>query len=519
MRSSGPSRIVALLGLALLTVAACGGGSSAGPADRAVDRAATLRVALNTPPPTLDPHTPSSPIAQFAYTAPVYDRLTQIGPGLEVRPMLATSWQIADDRRSVTFTLRDGVTFSDGAPVDAASVEASLERGITLPESTVRPSLSAIAGVTAVDPRTVRVDAARSAADIPAILAGAEGSIVSPNALGAPDLDRNPVGSGAYVLESLRLGESAVYVRREGYWDPEAQQAARLEMRFMPDNNARTSALRSNEVDLAVAAENQIDQLESASGVEVSTYPQAATINMRLNSGRPHLSDPRVRQALNFAIDREQLDASLLGGQCPPIGQPLPEVYPGHLATPPVTYTHDPARAKQLLAEAGLPDGFAMRILVGAGNQPFEQLAPAIQAQFAEVGIGAEIVSQAAPAIFTTWAGGEYDGYVTVSHTYATAPLTLAATFQSPRTYPGPRPAEFDAAMATATDPASDPQQVQAAVTEASTAATEQAMNLWLCGRQTLVAATDEVVGADTMGVSSFAGIIDLRYVGVRGSD
>lgn len=234
--------------------------------------------------------------------------------------MLATSWQVADDRRSVTFTLREGVTFSDGAPVDAAAVKTSLDRGLTLPESTVRASLSAIAGVTAVDPRTVRVDAARSAADIPAILAGAEGSIISPSALTAPDLDRRPVGSGAYVLESLTLGDVAVYVRRDGYWDPQAQQAARLELRYMPDNNARTSALRSGQVDLAVAAENQIEQLETAEGVAVSTYPQAATINVRLNSGRPHLSDPRVRQALNFALDREQLNTTLLGGQCPPSG-------------------------------------------------------------------------------------------------------------------------------------------------------------------------------------------------------
>ena len=71
--------------------------------------------------------------------------------------------------------------------------------------------------------------------------------------------------------------------------------------------------------------------------------------------------------------------------------------------------------------------------------------------------------------------------------------------------------------MTRATDPASTPEQVGAAVTEASTIATEQPMNLWLCGRQTLVAASDEVVGADTMGVSSFAGIVDLRHVGVGG--
>lgn len=515
MRSFPPPRAVLVAALVvLLAVAACGGPSRS-VAEGAVDRGATLRVALNTPPPTLDPHTTSSAIAQFAYVTPVYDRLTRIGPDLRIEPMLATSWQVADDRRSITFTLRDGVTFSDGAALDAAAVKASLERGLTLPASTVKPALSAIAGVEVVDPRTVRITAARSAADLPAILAGSEGSIISPQALGNADLDRRPVGSGPYVLESITLNDVAVYVRRDGYWDPSAQQAARLEVRFMPDNNARTSALRSGQIDLAIAAENQIDQLDKADGVTVSTYPAAATISARLNSARPHIQDPRVRQALNFAVDRDQLNATLMGGQCGGIGQPLPEVYPGHLTTPPITYTHDPARARQLLAEAGLPNGFEMRMLVGSGTQPFEQVATALQAQLAEVGIRLQIVSQAAPAIYTSWAGGEYDGYLIVSTTAPTAPLTLAATFQAPRAYPGPRPAEFDAAMSRATDPASTPEQVAQAVTEASTVATTQAMNLYLCGRHTLVAATDRVVGADTMGVSYYAGIVDLRNVGL----
>jgi ABC-type transport system substrate-binding protein len=501
------------------TMAACSGTSGdggSGPTGE-VDRNATLRVGLDTPPPAMDPATSSSGLAQFPYGSLVYDRLTQMGPNLEVRPMLATSWELAPDRRSVTFALRDGVTFSDGATLDAAAVKASLDRSLTLPASTVKTTLGGIASVDVVDPRTVRISAKNSATDLPAVLAGAEGGIVSPKALANTDLDIEPVGSGPYTLAELKLGETATFVRREGYWEPDAQKAARIEMQFIPDPNARLNALRSDQLDISNSSEAMFEQSSRIDGMKVATYPAAATINLRLNSAKPNIDKAEVRQALNYAIDREALSTSLMAGQCDPIGQPLPDVYPGHLATPPVTYSHDPAKARQLLAQAGLPDGFAMTLLVGASNSPFDKISTALQAQLAEVGITVQIVTQSAPTVFTSWGAGQFDAYTTVSPTTASPVLTLQQTFQATSRYPGPRPADFDQAMTAAAASTSDDAAVRAAVTQAADSAVRNAMNVWICGRHTQVVAGDDVVGADTMGISFFAGVMDLRYVGKTG--
>ncbi|TQM11378.1 ABC transporter substrate-binding protein [Pseudonocardia kunmingensis] len=511
----GVAVVVGLVVAGVLT--ACGSSDGGTGAVGQVDRSATLRAALDTPPPSMDPHTTASAIAQHPYSSLVYDRLTQMGPDLEVRPMLAMSWELAADRRSMTFSLRDGVSFSDGTALDADAVKASLDRALTSPESTVTSALAVIGSVEVVDPRTVRITATESAAALPAVLAGTEASIVSPAALRNPDLDVRPVGSGPYQLEELQLGQTATFVRREGYWDPEAQKAARIEMSFMPDPNARLSSLSSGQIDIANAAEGMYEQVTRMDGVVVHAYPAAATINVRLNTNRPNIDKAEVRQALNYAIDREALVQSLLQGRCDAIGQPLPEIYPGHLTDPPVAYTHDPERARQLLAQAGVPGGFTMTMLVGSGNRPFDQLATAMQAQLVEVGITVEIVTQTAPTIFETWGKGGFDAYTIVSPTSASPVITLRNTFQAASRYPGPRPPAFDEALAAAASPASDDTTVTASLERASSVAVEEAMNVWICGRRTHVAAQDDVVGADTMGISHFAGILDLRGVGRTG--
>src|SRR5215203_472410 len=133
---------VALVLATSLALVGCGGGGG-----RDADRSATLRVAQNYAAQAMDPHKVGSTTAAFPYVSLVYDRLTQMGPKLELELMLATDWEFSEDGRSVTFTLRDDVTFSDGAVLDAAAVKASLDRALTLPESTVRAFLTMIESV------------------------------------------------------------------------------------------------------------------------------------------------------------------------------------------------------------------------------------------------------------------------------------------------------------------------------------------------------------------------------------
>ncbi|MFF0818723.1 ABC transporter substrate-binding protein [Rhodococcus sp. NPDC003318] len=198
---------------------ACGSADSATAADQVADPNGHLRVAFVIPPASLNPHRVASDIGAYPYLTPVYDRLTQLvsadGTG-ELAPMVATDWTFAPDGRSATFALRDDMTFVDGTHLDAAAVKASFDHALTTPGTTIASHLSMIASIDVVDPTHVRFNTNRPAADLPYVLAGSVGSLISPKALDNPDLDVNPVGSGPYVAKSVKIGDSVVYERPAG---------------------------------------------------------------------------------------------------------------------------------------------------------------------------------------------------------------------------------------------------------------------------------------------------------------
>lgn len=179
-----------------------GGTSDSGDTDEpdvtTADPDGHLRVGYVIPPSPLDPHRVQSDVGAYSYLTPVYDRLTQLksdGENASLEPMIATDWEFAPDGMSITFALRDDVTFVDGQSLDAEAVVANFKRAIG-PGSTVSGYLSMVESVEAVDPQHVRINTNRPAADLPYVLSGAAGSLVSPAALDNPDLDVAPVAQG-----------------------------------------------------------------------------------------------------------------------------------------------------------------------------------------------------------------------------------------------------------------------------------------------------------------------------------
>ncbi|WP_181779161.1 ABC transporter substrate-binding protein [Pseudonocardia pini] len=481
-----------------------------------------LRFAYTVAPAGLDPHVSASYIAQETYLFPLYDRLTQITGGPELEPMLATGWSFSPDGREVTFVLRDDVTFHDGSPVTADAVKASFDRALHLPESTVKNNLSMISGIDVVDPRTVRFTANRPAADLPYVVSTSIGSIINPASLGRSDLDRRPDGSGPFVATSVRLGDGVTYERAPDYWDPAATTLAGLEIVGITNDNARLSALRSGQIDMMLAKVGQHAQASSLGpDFAVHSYPAAATYALQLNTLRPHVDQVKVRQALNFAVDRVGLDDAILSGQCAPNGQPLPPVFDGrgHLVAPPVTYSRDVSRAKALLAEAGLPDGFEMTMLVGAGLSPQDKMAPAVQAQLAEIGVRVRIEAQDPVQVNSLWnSQSPFDSYMQVRTAGPTAAITLRDNYLVTNRYPGPTPSGFEAAVNAAFDSALSVEQVDRTLQEASSIAVDQAMDVFLCALPTQVAHSTRVTGVETIGQADFQGVFDLRYVGITGA-
>jgi ABC-type transport system substrate-binding protein len=515
-----PGGIAAVVAVLAVVLAGCGSGGGGGStAATAPDTRAVLRVGYTIAPTGLDPHNNASAIGQVPYLFPLYDRLTQIVSGPKLEPMVAKSWTFAPDGRSVTFALRDDVTFHDGTPLRADAVKASFDRAMTLPSSTVKSSFSMVSGVTVVDPLTVRIDTNRPASDLPYVLSAVPGSIINPKSINRADLDKVPDGSGPFVATSVRLGDGVSYQRAPSYWDPRAQQLAGLEVRGITNDNARLGALRSGELDAMLSKVGQYEQSSKlGDGFGFHSYPAAATYAIYLNTARPNIDQAKVRQALNYAIDRDGLNKGVLAGQCAPTSQPLTDVYAGqgHLTTPPVTYTKDVAKAKQLLAEAGLPNGFEMRMIVGSGLSPQDKMAPVLQAQLAEIGVKLDIDAQDPVQVNGLWkTGTEYEAYLQTRTAGPTGAITLRDSYLLPNRFPGPVPAGFVDAVGAAFDSNLAAEQVDKTLQQASTIAVDQAMDVFLCALPTQVAYKTSVTGMDTLGQSDFQGVFDLRYVGM----
>lgn len=507
--------VVCALSVAL---AACGGGSSkSGDAPKIADPNGTLRFGFTVAAVPLDPHTAVSSVAQTPYVFPVYDRLTELAVGRDLRPMLATKWTFSADSKQVTFTLREGVKFHDGSPVDAAAVKGSLDRALTLPNSTVKGQLAMVQSVDVVDPLTVLITANRPASDLPYILSNAVGSIISPAGINRPDLDRNPAGSGPYQVTDLRLGDRVSYERAPGYWDPRAQQVARIEIIGITDDNARLSALRSGQVDAMLSKIGQHDQAARlGKGFGLYSYPAASTYAIYLNTGRPNIDNTKVRQALNYAIDREGINTAILDGQCAPQTQPLtPAFSEGYLENPPVRYTHDPVRARQLLAEAGLPNGFDMTMLIGTNLSPQDKMASALQAQLAKIDVRLSIETFDPVQVNGLWRDGKFDSYLQSRVASATEALTLSENYLLRSRTPGPIPSGVAEAVQRAFDANLPAQERDQTLSQATGMLVSAAQDVFLCGIPVQFAYSDRVIGIDAMGQSDLHGIFDLRYVGI----
>ncbi|MFV0309910.1 MAG: ABC transporter substrate-binding protein [Desertimonas sp.] len=358
--------------------------------DAALDPDATLRVDLSIDLTNLDPHK-SQYSFDMSMLEPIYDRLFDVDGSGEVVPMLAEAYEFDEAGTSLVLTLREDVTFHDGAAFDAEAVKANIERAQTVEGSAVAPDLDGVTGVEVVDPTHVRLTLAEADASLIASLASRAGAMISPAAFDT-DLSQTEAGAGPYTMVEYAAGASMTYERYDDYWDPAAAGAARVEMRVQPDPTTRLNALRSGQTDVSTAIASQYDEIEGLDGLVVTASPGTVYNQLLLNRTRSEFGDIRVRQALYHAIDRQAICDGVLFGLCDLSVQPL---VPGHFGYNPDRpgdyYTYDPDRARELLAEAGLDDGFSFELMTPAGLPPYPDIAQVLQAQLAEVGIDARL--------------------------------------------------------------------------------------------------------------------------------
>ncbi|USQ81591.1 ABC transporter substrate-binding protein [Ornithinimicrobium faecis] len=419
---SRAARRLTVLSSATLLLAACSGAGAASTSNNAADPAAqtaqapdevtpggTLRFAVGSDQGCVDP-------AQVGSNDTIYsvrhlvDSLTDQDPETgEIVPWLAESWEVSDDASTYTFTLREGATFSDGAPVDAEAVKANLDRLTELGArgTLARGYLAGYEGTEAVDERTVTVSFDAPNAQFLQATSTHTLGLLSPESAAQTDDERcaSVIGSGPFVLDSYTPNASITLDKRADYdwgsslWQHEgAAYLDRLEFSVVPESGVRLGAVQSGEVDVIGNIASQ-DEL-ALSGSDVQLLPRSnpgIPFGLYLNHEVPLLSDPAVRKAISHAINREEITGAVYTSFVLPATSSLSSTTPLYADQSPLL-GHDPAVAEQVLQEAGFTQGADGIYERGGERAAFEILwfnnaatnAPTlelIQQQLAAVGI------------------------------------------------------------------------------------------------------------------------------------
>ncbi|MFD9669636.1 ABC transporter substrate-binding protein [Rhodococcus sp. NPDC059968] len=504
------SRVIKIgaLAAATLVAAACGGsGGSEGQTD-------SLTVAWFIPPSSMDPHMNPSAAGAHPYIDLLYDRLTAIEPvdGVPtVVPSVAESWDYSADGRTLTFSLRRDVKFHDGTPLDAKAVVASMDRALHRPQSSAQDKFTMVEDVSAPGDYTVQFALDEPSTDLPFILATTLGSIVNPKAVD-DDLGAHPAGSGPYELTSLTVGDKATFTRVHDYWNPDTYVIPKVEIRGIVDDNARMNALRSGQIDAALSRMSQYRDataMAESGDFTLSTSGRTSWYTIYLNSDRGPLRDPRVRQALNYAIDRDALNDSLMNGQCAPTSQPLQEGVDGHVSEDGFGYRHDPDKARALLVEAGYTDGLEIKALTTGAHA---QLSVGIQAQLQAVGVKIDFENSDFGEALPRWESGDVDAW---QYSMAGNPepgFTLRDRYLD-RSQQGPLPDGFAQTIRSALAYEPGDRTRTALLEQASRVASEQALEVFICAPATQYLHTPGVVGFDEMTPPFVGGPFELRHV------
>jgi peptide/nickel transport system substrate-binding protein len=386
----------------------------------------SLVVALNQDPDLLDPTLSRTYVGRIVFTA-MCEKLYEIDEGLRIQPQLAADMpQVSDGGKTVTIKLRSGVKFNDGTPFTAEAMKYSLDRHRTLTGSNRKSELESVSAVEVVDPSTVRLRLKAPFSPLTAQLADRAGMPVSPTAdkkLGEK-FATAPVCVGPWQFVERVPQDRIVLERSPHYFDPGAAKFDRLVFRIIPDDNVRLANLRSGDIDIT----HQVTPSDAASikkegRFEISSVTglgfNSITINLRNKTGKtnppgdlgtPLANDPRVREALELSIDREALNQVAYDGQytpgCGPIAPNSAFFDKSRACT-----KRDVARAKKLLADAGLASGYAFEMVV-VNNPQQRRVGEVIQGMAKEAGFNISLRPQEFASALTDNDNGKHQAFL-----------------------------------------------------------------------------------------------------------
>lgn len=392
--------LTAMLVLTIFLITACSNetSSSSGPSVSGADDTATddeptgdelvLRVGAGAPPSTLNPALGGG--VEEVFLSLTYDPLfVRAGSGHE--PRLVESWTAESGNTEFEVTLRGGVEFSDGTPLTADAVKANVEYFIEAGGPS-QGQLSGISSMEVVDELTLRLTFSEPQPLFTELFSVGAGWMISPAAIDEPQmLATETFGAGPYVLvpEDTVANDTYTYVPNPEYWNPDGVYWDKVIIKVLPDENTALAAITTGQVDVIHGAVGTLDAAEEA-GLQLAAG-RGIVLGMQLNDREgtlsPPLGDVRVRQAINFAVDREAITQAVIGKAGIATEQLAAPGGVGHNETD--FYTYDPDLARELLAEAGYSEGFTLPVVVANAFQ--QTVVEAIGGELEQIGVTLDI--------------------------------------------------------------------------------------------------------------------------------
>ncbi|GAA4956821.1 ABC transporter substrate-binding protein [Yinghuangia aomiensis] len=407
MRTQPLPRIGASIAASALLLTGCAGTTGGG--------TDSLTIGSRTAPQGFDPVNAIG--SALPYYQAVYDTLIKREPDGSYSPMLATAWDLDPTRTKLSLTLRQGVAFGDGTPFNAEAVKANLERFKNTPGSNTR-WLTDLEAVDVVDPAHVDLKLKQPNPAMLYYLSDSAGLMANPAKFAQPEsLKATPDGTGPYKLNTAKTvtGTKWVYERNDQYWGTKLPYKT-VTYNYFDNETAIVNGLKSGQLDAAVLLDAD-QQLAVESGFTTKSTPQNFDFSCLMLLDRdgvltPALKDVRVRQALNYAVDRQTMLRSLQRSKGEVTSQVFGTQAPGYKKELDAYYTYDPAKAKALLDQAGFGKGFTLKLPrpVGMVN---DALAASLQTDFKAIGVTL-VWDQFDPTQFAqkVFTGRQYSGLV-----------------------------------------------------------------------------------------------------------
>ncbi|BDZ46045.1 ABC transporter substrate-binding protein [Naasia aerilata] len=368
-----------------------GGGSTSG----ATTTGGTLTTQFAGVPISLNPALGGSGGSAIFTSLPYDSLIWQTGDGTLI-PDLATDWKLSDDNKKLTLTLRKGVTFTDGATMDAAAVKASLEYFLKAGGGGTRYA-GPVDTIEAPSDDTVVINYKSAYPDGPAYLTQywSVGQIIGPEGIADPEsllTESDGTGQYAYSASDSVTGSSYTYVKNKDYFNPDAQQFDKVVVKVIGDPSAVSSAITTGQVDFAGVNPTTAATVE-ASGLKLVKAPfftWGLTVADTQGTLNPALKSAEVRQAMALAIDREALASAIGADFTHANGQMGAEGTDGYVDG--FGFEYDVKKAKSLLAEGGYPDGFSLDVLTENILDGQTTISQAIAGDLGKIGIKVNLV-------------------------------------------------------------------------------------------------------------------------------